>query len=37
MPLFQNESPSKNDFDLHENDPVGETHFKGKYVNTAFI
>ena len=27
VPLFQNESPCKNEFDLYENEPVGGTHF----------
>ena len=27
MPLFQNESSFKNEFDMYENEPVGGTHF----------
>ena len=27
VPLFQNESKYKNEFDLHENEPAGGTYF----------
>ena len=36
MPLFQNESKCKNEFDLHENEPLGRTHFHMNGLKTCF-